>query len=77
MASLLPKTHTQSMPPPPVPVLAQGIMAPEARALSGSLKVGIVVAMDGVCSLTPYVLPQTAAVKTGQLYRFYADTKRL
>ncbi|KAF8238410.1 hypothetical protein L208DRAFT_1456920 [Tricholoma matsutake] len=56
------KNDAKAMPPPPDPPVPHTILEPEVRALSTCLMV---------------VLVFNAAVKTGQIYGFYADARRL
>ena len=66
-------TKDSDMPPPPVPLPPSGILEAEVNALGGCFRVSY--------SLSTGELwlhqPQNAIVKTGQVYGFYADTRRM
>ncbi|KAK1215429.1 hypothetical protein PQX77_021968 [Marasmius sp. AFHP31] len=64
----------KAMPPPPVPAPQMTILEPEMNALSGCLKV-LLVYDPAVLTLIPP--NQNAAVKSGQILRFYSDTQKL
>lgn len=60
------------MPPPPDP--PQGILVPEIAALSTCVQVCITVV---TCMFRVKLPVQNMAVKTGQIYGFFADAQRL
>ncbi|KAL0576377.1 hypothetical protein V5O48_005598 [Marasmius crinis-equi] len=63
----------KAMPPPPVPAPQMTILEPEMNALSGCLKV--LLASNSVDFI--FSLYQNAAVKSGQIFRFYSDAQQL
>jgi hypothetical protein len=62
-----------AMLPPPVPAPPKAILEPEMDALSLSLRVRL-----PLRSLVRHLKPsQSVAVKTGEIYAFYSDTRKL
>lgn len=62
--------------PPPNPVPPAAILEAEMNALSGCLKVNQT-SHNAIELLRNSLLLQNAVVRTGQVYGFYADTRRL
>ena len=66
-------TKDSDMPPPPVPLPPAGILEAEINALGGCLRVSY---SSSIGELWLYQL-QNAVMKTGQVYGFYADTRKV
>ena len=65
------------MPPPPDPAPPLAILEAEITALSSCLQVSIVFFQYVPAHSTFCAYTQAAVVKTGQIYGFYKDVKRL
>lgn len=66
-------TKDSDMPPPPVPLPPAGILEAEINALGGCLRVSY---SSSIGELWLHQL-QNAVMKTGQVYGFYADTRKV